>query len=170
MLDGFKEINPEQISENLLKLIGQDWTLITAGPTDSYNTMTASWGGFGILWSRNVCWCVIRPQRYTYEFMEREEHFTLSFFEEKYRDALNLCGTKSGRDIDKAAATGLIAIEGTLPATTTFAQACLVMECRKIYIQDVDPKNFLDPTIEKNYPIQDYHRMYLGEIVKCWSK
>ena len=163
----FKNIKPEDMDKTPFELIGSDWMLITAGAPGSYNTMTASWGGMGVIWGKNVCFCVIRPQRYTYQFMEKADNFTLSFFNEEHRDALNVCGTKSGRDIDKAAATGLVPIAGTLEGTTCFEQARMVIECRKIYYQDIDPKHFVDPEIDKNYPIQDYHRMYVGEIVNC---
>jgi len=163
----FSSIAPQEIPDNVFRLIGSDWMLITAGPPDAYNTMTASWGGFGVLWDRNVCWCVIRPHRYTYQFMERAENFTLSFFEENYRSVLEFCGSRSGRDVDKAAATGLTPIPGSLPGTTCFAQARLIIECRKLYFQDLDPRNFLDPSIHDNYPQRDYHRMYLGEILNC---
>jgi len=160
-------ITPEQMTDNPFKLVGSDWMLITAGPPDAYNTMTASWGGFGVLWNRHVCWCVIRPVRYTYQFMEKADSFTLSFFPEEYRSALNLCGSRSGRDIDKAAATGLTPVAGLLDGVTTFAEARLVIECRKLYFQDFIPDHFLDPTIHDNYPQRDYHRMYVGEIVNC---
>lgn len=166
----FKAINPTEISENAFKLIGSDWMLITAGPTDDFNMMTASWGGFGVIWNKNVCYCVIRPQRYTYEFMEKAENFTLTFFPEEYRNALNICGTQSGRDIDKIKETGLTPIEGKLEGTTSFQEAKLIIECRKIYFHDIDPANFIDPTIQDNYPINDYHRMYIGEIVNCFTK
>ncbi len=162
-----RSIRPEEIGDNPFKLVGSDWMSITAGPPEAYNTMTASWGGFGVIWGKNICWCVIRPHRYTYEFMERADVFTLSFFDERYRGALNLCGTKSGRDMDKAAAAGITPIPGQLAGTTCFAEARMVIECRKIYFQDIDPKHFLDPEIEKNYPKHDYHRMYVGEIVNC---
>lgn len=170
MSEEFRKIKPEEISDNVFKLVGTDWMLITAGTLDSYNTMTASWGGFGVIWSKNICWCVIRPQRYTYEFAEKADSFTLSFFEDEYRPALNLCGTKSGREIDKAAVTGLTPVPGMLPGTTEFAEAKLIIECRKIYFQDIDPANFLDPSIDKNYPEKDYHRLYIGEIVNCLTK
>ena len=166
----FTFIKPEQITDNTFELIGSDWMLISAGNPDKYNTMTASWGGFGVLWNKNICWCVIRPQRYTYEFMEQAENFTLSFFEDDYRTALEICGTKSGRDIDKAAASGITPISGDLPGTMAFGEARLIIECKKLYYQDLDPKNFLDPTIIANYPLADYHRMYIGEIVNCKAK
>lgn len=170
MHSDFKPMEPEHIDSNVFELIGDDWMLITAGPPDNYNTMTASWGGFGVLWNKEVCFCVIRPVRYTYEFMERSDVFTLSFFDHDYREALQLCGSKSGRDIDKAAATGLTPIPGSTPGTTTFAQAHMVIECRKIYYQDLDPEHFLEPGIHNNYPQKDYHRMYIGEIVSCMTK
>ena len=166
MAEPFHEIDPITISDNVFKLIEDDWMLITAGPLDHYNTMTANWGGFGILWRRKICWCVIRPQRYTYQFMEREAAFSLSFFTDEYKKALDLCGTKSGRDIDKAAAAGLTPFE-TSPGIVSFSQARLIIECQKIYFQDIDPQHFLDPAIDKVYPIQDYHRMYFGEIRRC---
>lgn len=162
-----RNIKPEELTDNTFSLIGKDWMLITAGSPDSYNTMTASWGGVGILWNKSVAWCVVRPTRHTYGFMEKSDTFTLSFFEEEYRDALMLCGTKSGRDTDKAAETGLTPVAGELEGTTTFGQARLVLECRKLYFQDIDPANFQDPALDGNYPDKDYHRMYVGEIVNC---
>jgi flavin reductase (DIM6/NTAB) family NADH-FMN oxidoreductase RutF len=164
----FKEIKPEKMSENVFELIGQKWMLITAGDKEKYNTMTASWGGLGVLWSKNVAFCFIRPQRYTKEFVENNDIFTLSFYSECYRDALNLCGSKSGRDIDKAKATGLI------PAYSDggvyFEQADIVLVCKKIYFQDFNPAHFLDADIEKTYAKKDYHRMYVGDIKKILIK
>jgi len=160
----FNRIEPEAIRDNPFKLVGADWMLITAGPPDAYNTMTGAWGGLGVLWNRNICWCVIRPVRYTYGFMERADCFTLSFFDDAYKPALQLCGTKSGRDTDKAAEAGLTPLPGELAGTTCFAEARMVIECRKIYFQDIDPAHFLDRSIDDNYPQRDYHRMYFGEI------
>jgi flavin reductase (DIM6/NTAB) family NADH-FMN oxidoreductase RutF len=170
MPESFTRIDPRSVTDNPFELIGAEWMLITAGTPDRFNTMTASWGGVGVIWNRNICWCVIRPQRYTYEFMEKAESFTLSFFEEKYRPALQLCGSKSGRDIDKAAAAGLTPIGGILPGTTAFEEARMVAECRKIYFQDLNPQHFLDAAIDENYPARDYHRMYFGEIVNWLVK
>ena len=168
----FSEIAPEAVTANVFKLIGADWMLIAAGTLKSFNMMTASWGGMGIIWGKKICWCVIRPHRYTYKFMEKSDFFTISFFEEKYRDALNFCGTKSGKDVDKVKETGLKPVEAApqLRGAVYFAQARLVMECRKIYYQDIDPRHFLIPEIEKHYPNKDYHRMYLGEILRCLAR
>jgi len=165
----FREIKPDEINDNVFKLIGSDWMLVTAGNKDSYNTMTASWGGLGVLWNKNICFCVIRPSRHTYGFIEKEDYFTLSFFTEDFRDALRLCGSKSGRDIDKASAAGITAVQGKTGAVY-FDEARLVLECRKLYYQDIDPANFLDASLDKNYPNKDYHRMYVAEIINCLIK
>ena len=162
----FKEIKVEAIKDNAFKLIASDWMLITAGSIGSYNTMTANWGGMGYLWNRNVCFCFVRPTRHTYGFMERSAGFTLSFFDEKYRDALNFCGSRSGRDVNKAAETGITPVGGD-SGSVFFEEARMILECRKIYFQDINPANFIDSEINKNYPGKDYHRMYVGEIVKC---
>jgi flavin reductase (DIM6/NTAB) family NADH-FMN oxidoreductase RutF len=159
-----KIIKPEEIQDNVFNLIGSEWMLITAGNKESFNTMTASWGGLGVLWNKNVSFIFIRPCRYTYQFIEKADTYTLSFFDKKYKPALNLCGTKSGRDVDKVKETGLSPV-ATNSGSIYFSEARLVIECRKIYFQDLIPGNFLEPEIEKNYPEKDYHRMYVGEIV-----
>jgi len=165
---GFQETKPELLVENPFKLIGADWMLITAGTSASFNTMTASWGGLGVLWERKVAYCFIRPTRHTYAFVERSANFTLSFFDEQYRKALQFCGTHSGRDTDKIKGAGLTPVkEGTF---VYFDEARLVLACRKMYFQDILPENFLDPKINDMYPQKDYHRMYVGEIVKALVK
>ncbi|OGS21446.1 MAG: flavin reductase [Elusimicrobia bacterium RIFOXYA2_FULL_40_6] len=166
MKNEFKEVKPELIKDNVFKLIGKDWMLVTAGKLDKYNMMTASWGALGVLWNKNVCFCFIRPVRHTYKFMEENDYFTISVFDEKYRDILNFCGSKSGRDVNKMTETKLTAAQSDL-GNVYFTQARLVLECKKIYFQDLNPKQFLDPKIAGNYPNKDYHRMYIGEIVKC---
>lgn len=168
-MDLFAEINPEDIHDNVFKLIGSDWMLVSAGTRESFNMMTASWGGMGVLWNKNIAICFVRPHRYTYDFIERADFFTLSFFSEEHRTALNLCGSKSGRQVNKAAATGLTSVVGETGAIY-FAEARLVLECRKLYFHDLNPAHFLDGDIHKNYSKRDYHRMYLGEIVHCLTK
>jgi len=161
----FKETRPEQMADNPFKLIGTDWMLITAGTPDAFNTMTASWGGLGVLWERKVATCYVRPTRFTFEFVERSSYFTLSFFEEQYRKALTYCGTHSGRNSDKIREAGLTPVKEK--GLIYFQEARLVLACRKMYAQDIDPGRFLDPTINDMYPQKDYHRMYIGEIEKC---
>ena len=163
-MDRFKKISPREIAENPFSLIGDDWGLVTAGGRDSFNTMAVSWGGVGILWGKPVVYAFIRPQRYTYGFLEREERFSLSFYPEEYRKALALCGSKSGRDVDKVAATGLIPAftEDNVPY---FEQAKLVLICKKLYAQDLNEQSVIDSeAVLPNYKGDDWHRMYVGEI------
>lgn len=161
----FRETKPELLTDNPFKLIGKDWMLVTAGTPERFNTMTASWGGLGILWERPAAFVFIRPTRYTYEFVERSARFTLSFFEERYRPALQYCGSHSGRDADKIKEAGLTPVKGE--NIVYFEEARLVLACRKLYFQDIIPDRFLDPTIGSMYPKKDYHRQYVGEIETC---
>ena len=164
----FRETGPELLADNPFRLIGTDWMLITAGSPDAFNTMTASWGGLGVLWERKVAFCFIRPTRHTYGFIERAGGFTLSFFGEQYRSALQFCGTHSGRDTDKVSGAGLTPVRDR--GAVYFDEARLVLVCRKLYFQDIGPERFLDPSIGKMYPQKDYHRMYVGEIERCLVK
>ena len=169
MPDEFRRADPYKLKDNVFKLIDLDWMLVTAGTPVRWNTMTASWGGLGVLWNRPVAFAFVRPTRYTYEFMEASERFTLSFFPKKYRKALIFCGSKSGRDCDKAKETGLEPVSPFKDAVT-FKQAWLALVCRKLYTTDLDPARFLDPKIDENYPKKDYHRVYIGEITRCLVK
>lgn len=164
----FKSVKTEELNDNFFRLINDDWMLITAGKAGSFNTMTASWGTTGILWNRPIAICFIRPHRYTFQFAEENECFTLSFFDFRYRKMLDFCGSHSGRDIDKIAQTGLRPVETSL-GNITFEQARLVLECRKIYADFLKPENFILQQIAlRNYPQKDFHRFYIGEIVGCY--
>jgi flavin reductase (DIM6/NTAB) family NADH-FMN oxidoreductase RutF len=166
----FKEIAIKDLKENIFRLFDDDWTLVTAGNIDSYNTMTASWGGMGILWNKPIAICFIRPQRFTLQFTERSTCFTLSFFDDTYRDVLNYCGSHSGRDHNKVKETGLVPLY-TGAGNITFEQARLVFECRKLYSDYLKEDNFfIRGIILKNYPGKDFHRFYIGEILNCYIK
>ena len=164
----FHEVNPLELSCNPFQMIGKDWALVTAGDETGCNTMTVSWGNMGIMWNKNIVTVFIRPQRYTKEFLDRFDNFTLSFYEESFREALKLCGSKSGRDLDKIKAAGLTPVHEN--GTTYFEEARLVLECKKIYLDKIRPEGFLDPSIQKNYPENDYHLIYMGEITRVLQK
>mgnify|MGYP001324469394 CR=1 FL=1 len=145
----------------------KQWMLIAAGSRGEFNFMTAAWGGFGVLWNRPVTYIFVRPTRHTYGFLEKHDRYSLSFFQERHRKALNIAGTRSGRDIDKLKACGFTA---AYPDNTpSFNEASLIMTNRKIYFQDIDPGHFLDSAIADNYSLKDYHRMYIGEIISIYS-
>jgi Conserved protein/domain typically associated with flavoprotein oxygenases, DIM6/NTAB family len=164
----FKEIKPGKIEGNIFDLVGREWMLVTAGVPDHFNTMTASWGGAGILWSKPVAFSFIRPQRYTYEFLQKYDGYTLSFFGDSCREALNLCGSRSGRDTDKVRESGLTpAFSGD---AVYFDEARLVLVCRKLYAQDLTKESFIDKEIANTYTDTDLHRVYVGEIERVLVK
>ena len=140
--------------------------LVTAGTQEKCNTMTASWGGLGVLWNKPVATAYIRPQRYTKQFLDESEYFTLSFFGEEYRKALSLCGSKSGRDTDKVKECGFTVLESQEGAPY-FDQAQLVLVCRKRFVQQMDPANLPEDICQSVYPTQDYHYIYIGEITEA---
>ena len=142
----------------------RSWALVTAGNTSDFNTMTVSWGGVGCLWNRPVATVYVRPSRYTYEYMEANEYFTVSFFPEEQRNALKILGTLSGRDSDKVAQSGLTAMP--CGESIAFREAELTLLCRKIYRQDMDPAQVPAEVRERFYGEgETFHRIYIGEII-----
>lgn len=163
-------LNPKEISEKAIGLIADRWMLVTAGTRERFNTMTANWGGMGYLWNKPVVFVFVRPNRYTFGFMEENETFTLSFLGEEYRETLKICGTLSGRDTDKVTRAGLTP-EFTEQGNVTFAQADMVLECRKLYADMIRPERFLDPSPDtKWYSNGTYHKMYIAEITGAWRR
>ena len=159
-----KEI--KELMINPFAAVGDEWMLITAGTKENCNTMTAAWGGLGVLWKKNVATIYVRPQRYTKKFVDEQEYFTLCFFGDKYREELALCGTKSGRDMDKIKACNFTVVESENGAPY-FEEARLVLVCRKLYQDTLKQECFLDRACdEKCYPEHDYHDFYVGEVVE----
>lgn len=166
---GFKEVSVEELEFNPFTKIGKEWMLVTAGDEEKHNTMTASWGGVGVMWGKNVVSVYIRPQRYTKEFVDANDTFTLSFYDETYKKVLGICGSKSGRDCDKEKEAGLTPYY--VDGTTAFEEANMILVCRKQYHQDMAPEHFdVKANDEKWYPDHDYHTMYMAEIVKVLVK
>lgn len=161
-----QEIAIERLQLNPFGKIGKEWMLVAAGKPAQCNAMTASWGGMGVMWGKNVAAAVIRPQRHTLQFLEANDTFTLSFFEEAHRAALQYCGSHSGGENKKIAAAGLtLAPGGDAPV---FNEAKLTLVCKKLYRQPMDPAGLLDPDIDGTwYPDHDYHILFVGEIVKA---
>lgn len=150
-------------------LIGKQWMLVTAGTKESFNTMTASWGGLGILWNKNVATIYIRPSRYTHDFIEKSDKLTLSFYPEEYRKALQICGSKSGRDCDKVAEAGLTPVE-LEDGAVTFREARMTLVCRKLFRTEMEEDNFVDKGIfgqwYSNPEEGGAHTIYILEIEK----
>jgi len=160
-----KEIDVAQLSTRVVDLWMNQGFVLTAGSLEDCNMMTVAWGSMGCMWSKPFVQIVVRPQRYTYQYLEKSDSFTLCAFPEKYKDTLQILGTLSGRDGDKLGRTELTLRKSKRISAPSYNEASLILECRKIYFQDIDPKGFLDPSIKDNYPAKDYHRVYFGEIL-----
>ncbi len=163
-----KEIKLNELKFNPWEKIAKQWFLITSGDESSFNTMTASWGFLGEMWGKNVFEAVVRHNRHTFGFMEKNERFTISFLPEEKRDALKFCGANSGRDCNKSEKAGLVPVY--LDGTTAFEEAELVFVCKKLYSADFDLEKLPDSEKAKWYGKDPVHRQYIGEIVKVYSK
>lgn len=161
-----KEINIRDLKKSPVEMIADDWALLTSGDISDWNTMTVSWGLVGELWGKDVVACFVRPQRYTYGYMEKNDIFTLSFFDGEYKKELGICGAKSGRDTDKAKETGFVPIAAD--GAVTFEQAKAVIVLKKIAVSDMDPDGFLDESIMKNYANGDFHKIFVGKVEKVY--
>ncbi len=161
------EIPFERFQVAPVKAWGDDSFLLAAGDLAArdWNCMTVAWGSFGVMWGKPLAMIVVRPSRYTWHFTERHPTFTLCAFPREWGAALAYCGEHSGRDVDKMKETGLTPEAARVVAAPAFREADLVVECRKIYRQDFDPRAFLESWVAGNYPAKDYHCMYFGEIV-----
>lgn len=163
----FKTINATDINDNLIEMISKEYMLISAGNADGYNMMTASWGYAGELWGNDSVMVFIRPQRYTMEFIDKNDYFTLSFYGDD-KDIHKICGSKSGRDCDKTALCHLSPVFDD--DTVYFDEARLVIVCKKQYIDKIKPECFIDGEVDKWYPQKDYHHMIIGKIEKVLVK
>jgi flavin reductase (DIM6/NTAB) family NADH-FMN oxidoreductase RutF len=151
-----------------LYTIDKEWAVLIAGTKGKFNAMTISRGGLGTLWNKPVVTVYVKPIRYTYEFMENNEYFTVSFYDEKYRGDLSILGTKSGKDLDKVALTKLT--PSYLSNTTSFKEAKLTIVCKKIYFQDMDVTKVPQYAVDRYYKTEPVHRMYIGEVLDIIDK
>lgn len=166
-----KEIKIEELNENPFKLIGKDWMLITAEKDGKVNTMTASWGGVGVIWNKNVATVYIRKSRYTKEFIDDGEEFSLCILPEQYRQELSYCGKVSGRNEDKVAKCGFTVKHQA--AVPYFEESRLVLVCKKLYAQELNRQSFTkghESIADTCYGDNDWHVMYIAEIQTILSK
>ena len=144
--------------------------LITAGTLGNYNMMTAGWGGIGTFWSKPALTVYVRDTRLTYKFMNDNEYFTCSFYGDEYKDMLRFCGSRSGRDFNKAEECNLTPVE-VYGQVLSFKEAKITLVCRKLCHFDLTEDNFDDLEHGRAvYPLKDYHRGYIAEIVKIYSE
>lgn len=159
--------------EDVVSLISKEWMLVTAGDKEKFNTMTASWGGIGFIWNKPVAFIFIRSERFTHEFIENNERLTLSFYGEDYRKALQICGSKSGRDTDKVEATGLTPTE-LESGSMTFGEARMTLDCKKLFKSTMQEESFMDNEFFKKFynekPGGSLHDLYIIEIESIYTK
>ena len=165
----YVEVTADVLEMNPFTAIGKDGFLITAGSTENFNIMTASWGSMGVLWGRNIVTLYVKASRYTHKFLEESEGFTCSFLEPGMKDTLQWCGQHSGRENDKIAATGLVPeyiLSPTGAERITFKQASLVLSCTKVSVMQMEKSHLVVPELQNRYKDGDYHTVYIGFIDK----
>ena len=167
-LSGYKQISPDKIPGNIYKMLSENWMLITAGHDNEFNMMTASWGGLGHLYNKPVAFCFINPTRHTIQYMEKNDTYTLSFYTETYRDALNYCGSHSGKNEDKVKGSGLTPI-ATPSGSKAFSEAWMIIECKKLVAQQFTSEAIYSPEAKGKWG-KDLHKMFIGEIINVWVK
>ena len=168
---GFKAITVEQdFSDN-----GFNWfrhaLLLAAGDKQQSNAMTIGWGGIGTLWGKTAVTVYVAEKRYTKQFMDNSQYFTIMAFDERKEEILNYMGSKSGRDGDKAKALNLHTAY-TENGTPYYLEADLVIECRTMYAAPFDPQFFKDDVPKRMYSnfSAGIHSMYIGEVANAWKK
>lgn len=163
-----EKIEVSQLTENFFEAIGKEWMIVTSGNMEHYNMMTASWGGIGWLWNKPVAFVFIRPERYTFEFTEKTDRMTLSFLgkNEEARAIYNLCGSQSGKDMDKMKESGLTPLKINEKGDISYTQARLTFACKKLYADDLNSQKFVEPALNERWygKAGGYHKMYIVEI------
>ena len=165
-----KEINQCSIKDIVIDEFKNKFALVTARKKDgSFNMCTVAWGSIGELWSKDVVTVYVKENRYTYEFLQEDDYFTVTFFTPDQRDVLKICGTKSGRDIDKVKQCNLKPI--VLENGITFENYRRVYLCKKIYQSPFKKECFVNSKeiIDKYYKDEPMHNFYIGEIIKVYE-
>jgi flavin reductase (DIM6/NTAB) family NADH-FMN oxidoreductase RutF len=170
----FGPIEAKDIPGDVFTHVGTDYTIITAGDPEHYNSMVASWGGWGILFNRPSTWCFLRSSRYTLELIRKEQAYTMTYFDEAYKEDILLFGSKSGRDTDKMKESKLTSVQ-TPAGNTTYKEARLILECKLIEVTTVSPGDFYTEEgrqfiTDAHAETNDYHKIVFGEITAVWLR
>jgi len=167
-------MDTSKFKTDIFNLFDKKWAIVTAGKRDDFNSMTIAWGTMGTIWGgaekgKPILTVFVNPLRYTYEFMNKNDLFTVCFFSEKFRKELLLMGSRSGREGDRLKGTGLTPVFSD--NCVYFKEAETAFVCRKLYQQTLD-KSLIPPEIAAKYykPNDDAHRMYIGEVLKIIEK
>ena len=153
-----------EFTTDILSVFDKKWALLTAGDSDKFNTMTISWGGLGTIWGKPVATVYVRTSRYTHDFMDANDFFTVSFYPEEFKQILGVLGSKSGRDMDKMKGSGLTPVQ--TGESMSFKEAEITLICRKLFRQQLDVTSIPEDVAKAMYEGQAPHDMYIGEIVE----
>lgn len=172
--DLYKQINPAEISEDVFTLVNKDFTVLTGGTPELYNSMVASWGGWGTLFNKPVTWCFLRSNRYTLELIRKDKTYTMSYFDEEYKEDIMKFGTQSGRDSKKMEESSLTVVQ-TPAGNMTFKEAKLIIECKLFEVTSVSPDDFETEdarkfVVEAHAETNEYHKVVFGEITNVWVR
>jgi flavin reductase (DIM6/NTAB) family NADH-FMN oxidoreductase RutF len=170
----FKQISPEEISDNVFTLVGKVFPVITAGRQNHYNSMTASGGGLGMIFKKPTTWCILQASRYTLEIIQKEQTYTMSYFPDEYKEQVLFLGSKSGRYSEKMKEVGLTSVQ-TPSGNMSFKEARLIIECKLTELTTPVPGDFYtqeakDYIKEAYKEASDYRKYLFGEITHVWVK
>lgn len=170
----FKSISPKEIDKNVFKLFSENHSVLTSGTENDYNSMTASWGGWGQLFEQSTAWNILGGKRYTLEYIKKNETYTVTFFEETYKDQVLFLGSKSGRNSNKMKEVKLTKIV-TPSGLITYKEAMLILECKLVQVTPVKAEDFKTKYgkdfISKAFNDSGaYHNLIFGEITNVWVR
>jgi flavin reductase (DIM6/NTAB) family NADH-FMN oxidoreductase RutF len=170
----FSAIEAKDMPGDVFTHTGTEYTVITAGHPSHYNSMVAGWGGWGILFNRPATWCFLRSSRYTLELMRKEQTYTMTYFDEAFREDILLFGMKSGRDSDKMKESKLTSVQ-TPSGNMAYKEARLIIECKLVEVTTVSPDDFYTEESrnfiqEAHAETNDYHKIVFGEITAVWLR
>lgn len=169
-----REINPFDYAGDIAKAL-PGGILLTSEAEDCVNAMTIGWGTLGVEWGVPIFVAYVRSSRFTYELIERTGEFTvcapIGELSTEMKKALALCGSKSGRDVDKIAKAGLHVVEADIVRPPALKEFPLTLECRVVYSVEQTVKD-ISSRFGKFYPAEGDHSAphvaYYGEIVKAY--
>lgn len=172
--DLFKQINPSEIPGDVFTLVNKDFTVITGGNPEHHNSMVASWGGWGTLFNKPVTWCFLRSNRYTLELIRKDLTYTMSYFDDEYKEDIMPFGEKSGRDSNKMKETKLTSVQ-TPAGNLTYKEAKIIIECKLFEVTTITPDDFQTEDarkfmIDAHAETNDYHKIVFGEITNVWVR
>ncbi|MDR1343376.1 MAG: flavin reductase [Prevotellaceae bacterium] len=170
----FQPIEAKDIPGDVFTHVGSDFTVITAGNPSRYNSMVASWGGWGILFGKPATWCYLRSNRYTLEMMRKEQTYTMAYFNQEYKDDIMLFGAKSGRNTDKMKESKLTSVQ-TPSGSMAYKEARLIIECKLFEVTTVAPDDFYTEEgrkfiVDAHAETGEYHKVVFGEIASVWLR